>query len=61
MTMSMYSSVKNLAVKLMARRSIVGTNTVSRLPMIGLPKVTSTTMDFISWVVDLHILILLKV
>ena len=55
MTMSMYSSAKNLAAKLMITRSIVGTNTVSKLLMIGLPRVTSATMAFMLLMVDLHI------
>ena len=55
MTMSMYSSEKNLAAKLMITRSIVGTKTVNKLLMIGLSKVPSTTMTFILLMVDLHI------
>ena len=61
MTMSMYSSAKTLAVKLMMTRSKVGTNTVSKLLIIGLPRVTSTTMASVSWPKALHIRILLKV
>ena len=55
MTMSMYSSAKNRAAKLMITRSIVGTKTVSKLLMIGLPRVTSATMAFMLLIVDLHI------
>ena len=61
MTMSMYSSAKKREVKLMMTRRMVGTNTVNKLLMMGRPRVTSATMAFISWMVDLHILILLKV
>ena len=61
MTISIYSSAKNLAVKLMMTRRIVGTNRVSRLLMMGLPKVTSTMIAFMLLMIDLHILILLKV
>ena len=61
MTISMYSSAKTLAVKLMITRSKVGTNTVSKLLAIDLPRVTSTTMASISWTNALHKRILLKV
>ena len=61
MTMSMYSSAKNLAVKLMITRRMVGTKTVNKLLIIGLPRVTSATMAFILLMVDLQIRILLKV
>ena len=44
----------------MIRRSIVGTNTVKKVLMIGLPRVTSTMMALMFSMVDLHIRILLK-
>ena len=61
MTISMWSAAKTLVVKLMVSRRIVGTKTVSKLLIIGLPNITSTIMAFFVSMLDLHIRILLKV
>ena len=53
--------VLDLAAKLMLTRRMVGTNTVSKLLMMGLPRVTSATMASVLWTVDLYIRILLMV
>ena len=51
----------SLAVKLIFTKSIVGTNTVNKLLIIGLPIVTSTTIAFNLSIFDLHIRILVNV
>ena len=48
-------------MKLMARRVVVGMNTVNMLLIIGLPIVTSTTIPSLSSNLVLHICILCRV
>ena len=48
-------------MKLIFTKSIVGTNTVNKLLIIGLPIVTSTTIAFNLSIFDLHIRILVNV
>ena len=54
-------SLGSLAVKLIITKSIVGTNTVNILLIIGLPIVTSTTIALNLSIFDLHIRILVNV